>query len=100
MLCWQVSDHMDIFLNQLIQFYLNKTINLRHLTQRIIPTKWRSYRYHRLRDVISPYVYRDFRRAVIFGRHRDFASQPWIIGRLCTKSAQWSFSDANLALSN
>jgi len=27
---------MDIFLNQLIQFYLNNTTYLRHLTQRII----------------------------------------------------------------
>ena len=29
-------DHMDIFLKYLIQFRLNKTINLRHLTQRIM----------------------------------------------------------------
>ena len=29
------ADRMDIFSNQLIQFYLNDTINLRHLTQRI-----------------------------------------------------------------
>ena len=28
---------MDILLNQLIQFYLNNTINLRHLTRRINP---------------------------------------------------------------
>ena len=27
---------MDILLNQLIQFYLNNTKNLRHLTQRIM----------------------------------------------------------------
>ena len=27
---------MDILLNQLIQFYLNNTINLRHLTRRIM----------------------------------------------------------------
>ena len=27
---------MDIFLNKLIQLYLNNTINLRHLSQRII----------------------------------------------------------------
>jgi len=30
-----VSDHVDIFLNKLIQFRLNNTINVRHLTQRI-----------------------------------------------------------------
>ena len=30
------GDHMDIFLNKLIQLYLNNTINLRHLTQRIV----------------------------------------------------------------
>ena len=53
---------MDIFLNQLIQFYLNNTIDLRHLTQRIrlyhvIPTKWRSYRDHRLCDVTAPYEF-------------------------------------------
>jgi len=28
--------HINIFLNWLIHFYLNNTINLRHLTQRII----------------------------------------------------------------
>ena len=27
---------MDIFLNKVIQFYLNNTINLRHFSQRII----------------------------------------------------------------
>jgi len=27
---------MDIFLNELIQFYLNKMINIRRLTQRIV----------------------------------------------------------------
>ena len=27
---------MDIFLNELIQFYLNKMINIRRLTQRIM----------------------------------------------------------------
>ena len=42
---------MDISLNQLIQFYLNNTQNFRPLTHRlfrVIPTKWRSYREHRL----------------------------------------------------
>ena len=33
---WWVSDRMDIFLNELIHFYLNNTINLRHLTPPII----------------------------------------------------------------
>ena len=36
----------------MIQFYLNNTINLRHLSQRsiyrVMPTTWRSYREHRL----------------------------------------------------
>ena len=36
-LCWEVSDHMDIFLNQLIQFCTNNAINLRFLPQRIMP---------------------------------------------------------------
>jgi len=49
---------MDIFLNQLIQFYSNNTLNRRPLTPHIIPC----YTYkmvivdrdHRLRDVTSP----------------------------------------------
>jgi len=32
----EVSDHMDIFLDKLIQFYSNNTTNHRHLTQRIM----------------------------------------------------------------
>ena len=32
----QVSDHVDIFLYKLIQFYFNNTINLGHLTQCIM----------------------------------------------------------------
>ena len=36
MLCWQVSGHIDIFVERHVQFYLNKTINRRHLTRRII----------------------------------------------------------------
>jgi len=43
---------MDILLNKLIRFYLNNTINLRHLSK-----KWRSYRDHRLCDVTSPCAY-------------------------------------------
>ena len=31
-----VGKSVDIFVNKLIRFYLNDTINLRHLTQRII----------------------------------------------------------------
>jgi len=45
---------MDISLNQLIQFYLNNTLNLRPLTPQI---KNYSYREHRLCDVTSPCVY-------------------------------------------
>ena len=52
---------MDIFLNYLIQFYLNKTTNLRHLTltrriNRVIPTKWRSYRQRRNSFITGPQV--------------------------------------------
>ena len=32
---------------------------------RVIPTKWRSYRDHRLCDVISPYMYIHFAKALI-----------------------------------
>jgi len=32
MLCWQASDHIDIFINQRIECYLYNTINLRPLT--------------------------------------------------------------------
>ena len=31
-----VAGYVYIFLNELTQFYLNNTINLRHLTQRIL----------------------------------------------------------------
>ena len=53
-------------MDKLVQFYLNNTINLRHLTQRIISChthKWRSYRDHRLCDVTSTYVFVYSRRA-------------------------------------
>jgi len=36
MLCWQANDHMDIFVNQRIAFYLNSTINRRPLTTYIM----------------------------------------------------------------
>ena len=36
-LCRQVNDHVDIFLNSEIQFYLNNKLNLRHLTTQTIP---------------------------------------------------------------
>ena len=51
---------MHIFLNHLIQLYLNNTLNLRPLTPHItscytvIPTKWRDDRPY---DVTSQYVY-------------------------------------------
>jgi len=51
---------MDIFLNQVIQFYSNNATNLHHLITHCTacyPTKWRSYCDHRC-DVTSPYVYR------------------------------------------
>jgi len=46
---------MEIFLNYLIQFYLNKALNPRPLTPHIIPCythKMARYRDHRLRDVL------------------------------------------------
>ena len=36
MLCWQTSDHTDIFINQQIKCYLDSTINLRPLTPHIV----------------------------------------------------------------
>jgi len=50
--------HMDIFLNQLIQFVLNNAINLCHVTSRImscLPTAWRLYCDRN--DVTAPCVY-------------------------------------------
>jgi len=57
---------MDIFLDQLIQFYLNNTLNLRPLNYTnylscYARKKWRSYREHTLCDVISPSVYTSHR---------------------------------------
>ena len=37
MLCWQVDDPTDIFINQGTEFYLNDTISLRPLTPYTIP---------------------------------------------------------------
>ena len=54
-----ISDHTDIFLNQLIRFYLNNTIIFAfqvNALYRVIHTKWRSYRDHGFRDFISPDV--------------------------------------------
>jgi len=36
-LCWQTSNHTDIFINQRIKCYLNSTINVRPLTPNIMP---------------------------------------------------------------
>ena len=55
---------ISLGLNQLIHFHLNNTLNLRLLTTRIIPSKWRSYREHRLRDVISPYLFSGLRHVL------------------------------------
>ena len=51
--------HRYFFINQRIEFYLNNAINLRlllHTLCHVIPTKWRSYRGHRLCDATSPHV--------------------------------------------
>jgi len=37
MLCWQTSDHTDIFINQRIEFYLYNAISLQFLTPHIMP---------------------------------------------------------------
>jgi len=34
-LCQWVNDHMDIFLNELVEFYLNNTVNFHPLTPHI-----------------------------------------------------------------
>jgi len=33
---WQASDHVDIFINQWIEFYLNNTVNPRQLTPQLV----------------------------------------------------------------
>jgi len=51
--------HIDIVINQRIEYYLNNTITLRPLSPHImpvIPTRWRSYRGRIFCDVISPCV--------------------------------------------
>jgi len=63
MLCWQFNDHMDILINQRLEFYLNNTINLCPLCPQIMP----SYTHKMANgdrivaidncDVTSPYVY-------------------------------------------
>ena len=76
---------MDIFLNRVIQFYSNNTINLRHLSQRIIslyiglPTKWRSYRDHRLCDITSPYILGTGARASLDFLQFIFANSLWTL---------------------
>jgi len=76
---------MDIFLNRVIQFYLNNTINLRHLSQRIIslyiglPTKWRSYRDHRLCDITSSYILGTGARASLDFLQFIFANSLWTL---------------------
>jgi len=37
-LCRQVDDHVGIFLNQLITFYLNNMVNIHQLTPHIMPS--------------------------------------------------------------
>jgi len=48
---------MDIFLNQLIQFYSNNATNLHHLTTHSMtcwPTKWQSHCDHRYVSSFHP----------------------------------------------
>jgi len=52
---------MDIFLNQLIQFYSNNATNLRHLTTHsttVLTYKMAIVLRQQMYDVISPYVYK------------------------------------------
>jgi len=51
---------MDIFLNQLTQFYLNNATNLRHLTTHsttVLTYKMAIVLRPEICDVISPYVF-------------------------------------------
>ena len=53
----QDSDSTDIFLNRLIQFYVNNATNLHHLTTHSAtcwPTKWRSHCDHRYVTSLYP----------------------------------------------
>jgi len=47
-------------LNKLVEFYSNNTINLRPVSPRLIPTKWRSYR-----DVTAVLCITVWRRGVV-----------------------------------
>ena len=58
--CWQVSDRMDIFLNNAGLIFLNNTINIWLLTAHTMPSynhKMAMYHHHVFRDIISPDVY-------------------------------------------
>jgi len=51
---------MDIFLNQLIQFYSNNATNVRHLTMHsmtVLPHKMAIVLRPQICDITSPYVY-------------------------------------------
>jgi len=50
-LCQWVKDHMDIFLNELVEFCLNNTVNLHPLTPHIM----RSYT-HKMANVDGAWV--------------------------------------------
>ena len=50
---------MDILLNWLIQFCTNNTINLRHLSQRIVSCHTHKMAIVWVCDVTSPYVYHE-----------------------------------------
>jgi len=61
---------MGIFLNQLIIFYLNNTLNLRPLTPHVIPCYTHKMaivdRDHRLHDVTSPMYFENVPHHTLF----------------------------------
>jgi len=38
MVCLEVDDHVDIFLHELVKFYLNNMVNLHRLSANIMPS--------------------------------------------------------------
>ena len=89
---------LTFFSNQLIEFYLNNTINFRPLTPHIchvIPTKWRSYRGHRYCDITSPYVYTQV--STQHGASIPVDSLPACAQRSCPPAGRTGLPRLNLA---
>jgi len=84
-LCWQASDHTDIFINQRIECYLNNTINLRPLTPHIMPCYT-----HKMAIVSWPQI---------LWRHFTLCRQwvQWRHGNLCSRYARHIVGTCRLA---